>query len=799
MRYVARGLSRAISVNSVRTAPGLVPRRPGDRQARDSLHFPRLRRPPRILYYWPVFELLFTHPLWAYRTGTFAFASTWPPWLLVTAIVAASGLIASSLWFRRRLGGRLLVPVGLLQAALAVLVLCLLWRPVLNVERVRDRENVLAIAIDASASMAYGDGRQSRLQEVVAALQKGPLAQLEKTFDVRLFSFAQTTTAMERLDAMPAPGAQTRLGDAVVQVLQSAGSVPLAGVIVLSDGAENGGTFSEARLSEIASYGVPVHTVGVGEERTQNDLELERLDVASVAPLGATTSADIGIRHHGGTATRLRVYDRDTLIAARDIALSPDTSITNLTVDLPAGEAGTHELRFALDPLEGERNTLNNSRTRVVNVPASRRNILYVEGEPRWEYKFLRRAIDRDRALRLASVVRTTANKYYRQGMDSPGELAEGFPADEAGLFAYDAIMIGSYEAASLRPGQHRLLREFVDRRGGSVLMLAGRHGLAGGGWQNAALAQTLPVQFTDRRGTGFVRRQVRAQPTLYGLQSAILRFDQDPRRNAERWKNLPALADYQALGRLKPGAIVLLEATADRFRSPLLVWQHYGRGATFVLGTASTLRWQMHLPPEDDSHEIFWRQLLHAVAATAPPRASIVAERAAYDDEHEVRLEAELRDERFEPINDASVELQVAPERGMAYSVAMQPSGQGDGRYVASIDAAATGLYRVEMSARAGDREVGNALTHVLRNDGVAEHFATHQHRAVLERLAAMTTGRYWPLQDLEGLVAAIPYSKAGVVERRTLDLWNLPIVFLALLLLKVGEWLLRLRWGRL
>jgi uncharacterized membrane protein len=752
-----------------------------------------------LLYYWPVFELLFTHPLWAYRTGTFAFASAWPLWLLATAIAAAAGVIAVSLWFRRRLGWGVLVPVGVLQAALAALVLCLLWRPVLNVERVRDRENVLALAIDASASMAYGDGQQSRLQEIVAALQKGPLEQLEKTFDVRLFSFAQTTTPLDRLDAMPAPGAQTRLGDALVQVLQSAGSVPLAGVVVLSDGAENGGSLSEDRLSEIASYGVPVHTVGVGPERMENDLELERLDVASVAPLGATISADIGIRHHGGTATRLRIYDRDKIVAARDVTLSPETSVTNLTIDLPAGEAGTHELRFALDQFEGERNTLNNTRSRVVNVPAGRRSILYVEGEPRWEYKFLRRAIDRDRALRLASVVRTTPNKYYRQGMSSPGELSDGFPSDADDLFSYDAIVIGSYEAASLRPEQHRLLREFVDRRGGSVLMLAGRHGLTGGGWQNAALAQTLPVQLAGRQGSGFMRRQVHAQPTLYGMQSAILRFDPDPRRNAERWKNLPALADYQALGRLKPGAIVLLEATTDRVRSPLLVWQHYGRGATYVLGTASTLRWQMQLPPEDDSHEIFWRQLLHAVAASAPARASIVAERATYDDEHNVRLEAELRNERFEPINDASVEMQVAPERQPAYSVPMQPSGQGDGRYFASIDAAATGLYRVEMSARAGDREVGNALTHVLRNDGVAEHFATHQHRAVLERLAAMTTGRYWPLSDLDGLAAAIPYSKAGVVERQTLDLWNLPIVFLALLLLKLGEWLLRLRWGRL
>lgn len=746
-----------------------------------------------------MFELLFTHPLWAYRTGQFAFASAWPLWLLVVSILVAMVLIAATLWRRRQLGWQLLVPVGVLQSLLAAAVLCLLWRPVLNVERVRDRENVLAVAIDASASMAYGEGDRSRLQEVAAALQKGTLAKLEDTFEVRLFGFAQTTTPLDTLEAMPAPGPQTRIGDSLVQVLQSAGSIPLAGVVLFSDGAENGGSLSEERLTEIASYGVPIHTVGVGPEQVAGDLELERLDVPASAPVGSTVNAQVGIRHTGAGATRLRVYDREALLAARDIQLPGDTTSTSLTIDLPAGEPGTHELRFALDPLEGERNTINNSRTRVVDVPATRRSILYVEGEPRWEYKFLRRAAERDRALRVASVVRTTPNKYYRQGVDSAAELGEGFPVSAAELFAYDAVVIGSYEAASLRPEQHRLLKEFVDQRGGSVLMLGGRHGLAAGGWQNAAIAQTLPAQLAGRQVMGLVQRPVHAQPTLYGVQSPILRFDPDPKLNADRWKSMPLLADYQSLGRLKPGAIVLMEATAERTRAPLLLWQHYGRGATFVLATASTLRWQMQLPPEDESHEVFWRQLLHAISASAPPRASIEPERLAYDDERNVRVVAELRNERFEPINDASVELRIAPQAEPAFTQPMQPSGQGDGRYVAGIDAATAGLYRIEMTARAGGREVGNAITHVLRNDGVAEHFGTYQHRAALERLAAMTGGRYWPLDELDGLAAAIPYSKAGVVERQTLDLWNLPIVFLVLLALKLGEWLLRLRWGRL
>jgi hypothetical protein len=141
-----------------------------------------------------VFEALFNHPLWAYKTGTFAFASAWPLWVLFTLLIAGGALIAVTLARRKALGWHRLALLGGLQGSLLALVLALLWRPVLNVERVRDRENVLAVALDASASMAVaGDSGNSRLQEAVSALQQGPLESLRKVFDVRLFSFARET------------------------------------------------------------------------------------------------------------------------------------------------------------------------------------------------------------------------------------------------------------------------------------------------------------------------------------------------------------------------------------------------------------------------------------------------------------------------------------------------------------------------------------------------------------------------------------------------------------------------------
>jgi uncharacterized membrane protein len=751
-----------------------------------------------------VFEALFTHPLWAYRTGTFAFASSWPLWLLAASIAVAILVIAFTLWRRHRqtthrLSTLQLVSLGVLQAVFVTAILCLMWRPVVNVERVRDRENVLGVVLDASASMAYGEQDQSRLQQAVTALQGEPLEALQKVFDVQLYSFAQDAKPLTTLEAVPPPGTQTRIGDSLVQVLQTASSAPLAGLVLLSDGAENGNSLSEERLTEIASYGVPIHTVGLGPETNPQDLEIERVDMASTAPAGATVSAQIGIRHDGANATRLRVYDRDKLVVARDLKLPAEGQTTSVSVEIPAGDPGTHELRFVLDPIEAERNVINNERSHVMDVAAGQRSVLYVEGEPRWEYKFLRRAADGDRSLRLVSLVRTTPNKHFRQGVNSASELLDGFPSTAEELFAYDAVIIGSYEATTLNQDQHRLLKEFVDKRGGSLLMLAGRKGLSAGGWYNTPIAQALPTHLPSKDGSLFVQRTGKAQPTLYGGEYAVTRLDVDPRKNADAWKSLPPLADFQELGRAKPGAIVLLDAVAENKREPLLVWQRYGRGATYLLGTSSTMRWQMQLPPEDQRHEIFWRQFLHALADTTARRSTLTSARTVYNDERSMTIEAEINDEVFGPISDAEVELLIAPERDAPFTQTMRPSGNGDGRYLATIDAPSTGLYRIDMNAKRGTQPVATGTTHVRRTDGVVEHFATRQNRPVLERIAAMTGARYWSIDDLKGLAAAIPFSKAGIVERQTLDLWNLPIVFLALLLLKLGEWLLRLRWGRL
>jgi hypothetical protein len=169
------------------------------------------------------------------------------------------------------------------------------------------------------------------------------------------------------------------------------------------------------------------------------------------------------------------------------------------------------------------------------------------------------------------------------------------------------------------------------------------------------------------------------------------------------------------------------------------------------------------------------------------------------YGDESTVTLRAEVRDKTYRPAPDATVSLEISDGLGPSTTLEMTPVAGEPGVYEGAYDTTHTGVFRFEAVAKTADTELGRARFAVRREDGVVEHYNVQQNRPLLERLAAATGGSYFAVADVSRLPEAVSFSEAGSVERQVLELWNMPIVFLLLLLLKAGEWLLRLYWGRL
>jgi len=483
------------------------------------------------------------------------------------------------------------------------------------------------------------------------------------------------------------------------------------------------------------------------------------------------------------------------VLTSRDVTLAPDGVVASETIFFNAGAAGVKSIEFSLGLLGDEENAQNNRVTRLVDVSAEKRRILYVEGEPRWEYKFIRRAEDDDHGVQVVSMLRTTENKIYRQGIADPSELADGFPAKAEDLFKYQAIIIGSVEAGYFTPAQQELLREFVDKRGGGVLFLGGRFALSEGGWGSSGAADLLPTFLPNAKGT-FHREAATAQLTPAGVESPITRLLEDRAPNIERWKKLPYLNDYEDPGTPKPGATVLAQMLAGR-SMPLLVTESYGRGRTALLATSGTWRWQMSAPLGDPTHDLFWQQLLRWLAADSPGRLTLSMPQQTLLDEGSVKLTATVRDKEYSPAPDARVAAHVIGPEGVSAVVDMTPVPNAPGTFEAEWTAQKPGSYVAEVTAERGTEELGKDVLAFRREDGVAENFHTEQNRELLEKLSDETGGRYWTQDELGRLAKEISYSEAGISVRDTKELWDMPIVFLVMLGLMSAEWLLRRKWG--
>ena len=750
-----------------------------------------------------MFEFLFKYPEAVFSRGTFVLLGGWPIWLLALAILAAAAGLGWVVWQRAgsgRVAGARSTAVWLLQTLLASVLLLMLWHPALSVATLRPQQNIVAVVVDDSSSMGQADeaAGATRRAAAVNVLNSGLINELKGKFQVRLYRLGDHLDRFDKPEQLTSSIPATHIGNALKQVVADAASLPIGAVVLMSDGSDNSGGVDLETVSEIRRQRIPIHTIGFGKEQGAQDVEISDVQVPARALPDSRLSAIVSFHQTGyaGQKAKLTVKEGSKIVAQQIVTLKKDRQEQSETLLFNAGAAGVKSIETSIDPLPGEESAKNNLVTRLVNVDARKPRILYFEGEPRWEFKFLRRAVEDDRTIDLVTILRTTQNKIYRQGIANPDELKDGFPTKVEELFGFDGLILGSVDAPYLTPGQQTLIKDFVDRRGGGLLFLGGKDALADGGWKQSADVELLPTILPDRKDT-FVRVGATVELTGPGRDSLITRLVEDPAKNVERWKTLPYLMNFQDAGQPKPGAVVLVDAKPTTGgRVPMLVTQNFGRGRTAIFATGGSWRWRMLQPLTDKSHEMFYQQLLRWLVSDTPRKVITSTPKPLVSDDSHVSLRAEVRDRTYMPASDAKTEAHIFGD-GIAEAVEMRPDPIEAGVYTADWTAPKPGSYLVEVVANRGGEELGRDTMTIRREDGVAENFHIQQNRELLEKLSSETGGRYYTPQDASKLGKDISYSDAGITVRETRDLWDMPIVFLLLLSLRAGEWLLRRKWG--
>lgn len=509
----------------------------------------------------------------------------------------------------------------------------------------------------------------------------------------------------------------------------------------------------------------------------------------------------------------------------------------------PAPTAATEQTSTAaatLAPKTEEATLANNTRVITVDRGQGPFRILYVSGRPNWEFKYLNRALSTDEQVQLVGLIRVakrepkfdfrgrageTSNPLFRgfgsqspeevQGYDQPVlvrlntrdevELRAGFPRVPEDLYGYHAVIIDDLEAEFFAPEQAMLLQKFVSERGGGFLMLGGMESFQEGNYLRTPVGDMLPV-YLDRdtpavTPLGAVHLDLAKEGWLQAW--ARLRDNEGDERS-----RLDAMPPFEVVNRvrgLKPGASIIATVRDEKGgQLPALAVQRFGRGRTAVLTIGDLWKWGMKDAASRVDMEKAWRQLARWLVADVPNRVDCTVEPVVAEANGAMRVLVRVRDEKFQPVDDAAVAIEVQPvgfdgaagAAGPAIRVEAEPALSEPGLYQATYVPRQTGGYQVTASVKnSAGADLGRA-TAGWSTDLAAEEFRSlTPNVALLEELARKTGGEVIAAADLEKFAKRLPQLRAPVMETWSYPAWHTPLLFAFALGCLLTEWGLR-RW---
>jgi uncharacterized membrane protein len=481
-----------------------------------------------------------------------------------------------------------------------------------------------------------------------------------------------------------------------------------------------------------------------------------------------------------------------------------------------------------------EATLLNNKRTVVVDRGQGPYRILYVTGRPNWEYKFLQRAISEDEQMQMVGLLRVAkrepkydwrgrtgeqSNPLYRgfdnmdenqtEQYDQPvlirmnthdeAELRGGFPKTPEELFGYHAIVLDDLEADFFSHDQMELLQRFVTERGGGFLMLGGTESFQKG-FHRTPIERILPV-YLDQLNEKETITQIRLNLTREGWLQPWVRIYDNEQDEQQRLLEMPAFRVLNYLRSTKPGTQVLATIGNEQTQQlPALIVHRYGNGRSAALTIGDIWRWGIKQPKLRDNMNQFWRQTLRWLIADVPSRISLQATHKSEKVNQPVVLQIRARRKDFEPMENASVAIEVHEPEGKKVQLTAESVLTESGLFEAIYIPRLSGSYFARATVTDIDgTEIGNAKTGWAVDLEAHEFRSIKTNRPLLERIAHQTGGQVIELNDLNNFVRKLPHRDAPITETWIKPLWDLqgilPITFLFILTCFAGEWTLR-RW---
>ncbi len=757
--------------------------------------------------------------------------------LVVALTLWAYATVNISIWWK--------LTCALLKAVAVVLLAAILVEPMHSDTRPVPGANVFAVLADRSQSLLIHDqgsaeSRASQLSQVLRAENPWQV-RLGQDFDVRRYEFDNKVRPVTTFEDYAADGSGSGIVSALSTLRERFSQRPTAGILLLSDG--NATDLSTANMTW-EDY-PPVYPVVLGSDEPSFDVAVSQVAATQTnfeaAPI-TITSEIVAFGLSGNNMVVELLDEQGEVLQLKKVIAAENGRSTTVRFQVKPESRGVlfYEVKAHAESEEGmfggrtriqEATLLNNSRKVMVDRGRGPYNVLYVSGRPNWEFKYLNRALSEDDELKLHGLIRiakkeprfqfrekdSNANRIFtntddekkeqveqydeavllRVGSLKEGELSGGFPKSADELFQYHAIILDDVEADFFTQQQMSLIQDFVSLRGGGLLMLGGMESFSDGDYNRTSIGELLPVYLNPKKQPP-PANELQLSLTREGLLEPWVRVRSTEEEESRRLKEMPKLRVLNSVSSLKPAASQLLSANASTGgQLPVLVTQRFGKGRTAAFMIGDLWRWKLHQDsPENDDLEKAWRQTIRWLVAEVPQRISAGVSPARDDANRVIQASAQVRDENYEMLDNAKVDIAVTTPEGNLIQVASQPKGTESGIYEASIAGRNEGIYRATIAAQGPDgSRIGEVETGWV-SDPAREEFATlRSNREFLETVAQQTGGEVIELNELDRFVSTLNQREIPVTEPQVRSIWHTWGVFLIAVMLLSFEWGLR-RW---
>ena len=727
------------------------------------------------------------------------------------------------------------------------LLVFILLEPVLQLESKRPQKRTFLVLVDASQSMGIKDQLQEEkeildaarimnlaplndkdLTKNTAALQKdlekqevtrlvlakaavehpeiGIATKLGEEYDVRYYTFGDRLNPVsggeesaQLLGNRDADANSSRIGSAIEEALTRHAGQPLAGLVVLSDFAWIKGTDPIEVARKAKKQGVPIYCVPFGQPAPP-DLKVKRIIAPEVAFMGDSVPVRVQIDSSGfdGNTAQVTLNLDDEEIDVQRPTLTGRSQFLEFNLKgNTLTSTGTKKLVATIKTDSLETTDANNQRNHKIRIIDERINVLYVEGMPRWEFRYLRWVLRRDPRLRVRFLMTQGDNEL---AYNSTGEHLSSFPTKKEDILKYDLIILGDVRSSYFKTEQLDTLEKLVKESGGSLLMLAGPMGSPNSYADKKKIADMLPVKIAGGNWRG-VSSQTHPKVTSAGLESSVVNLAPDPTKlsqNNRIWSLVRPMGYLPQLEGPKPGATTLLTLTGsenDAIPYPLVAWQRYGIGKTMYVGTADL--WRLRREVGDRFHARFWGQAIQFLALSRilgqNKQITLETSRKQYATGERIDLFANVLTESFEPVDQGT--FSVSLKQGFeTVDVVLNGVPGSKGLYSGSILAEEEGRY--VLSAKGPNPDLANTVEFEVEHIPL-EQRETAMMEEVADQVATLSGGLRLPatqLGTLPDLLSTKEKTDPLIIVREK-ALWDVPVIFLLLIVLTGLEWYLRRR----